>query len=74
MQTGWHGNDLKSIIVQETILIVPPYRPEDVKKMNATPELANRVKKIVEGAQRQFREKEERERKAAAQAGPRKGG
>ena len=71
MPIRWHNQEM---IVHEAVIITPPYRAEDCKGAKDKQEVLNRVKKVLEGEKRKLREKEEREKKAAAQAGPRKGG
>lgn len=62
------------MIVHEAVIITPPYRVDDCKGPKEKQETVNRVRKILEGERRKLKEKEERERKAATPAVPRKGG
>lgn len=71
MPVRWHGNQ---IIAHDTVIIFPPYKPEDCRGQSNKPEVTNRVKKVLEGERRKLKEKEEREKKAATPTGPRKGG
>lgn len=74
MEVDWHNN--QQIIVQKTVIIPPPYRPEDCRAISGSQEALNRIKKILAGERKKLQEKEEleRERKAVTPAGPRKGG
>ncbi|CAK4034739.1 Hypothetical predicted protein [Lecanosticta acicola] len=67
----WHNQE---IIAYEAVIISPPYRSEDCKGQAGKIEQITRVKKVLEGERKKIREREERERKAAAPTGPRKGG
>jgi len=67
----WHNQEM---IVHEAVIISPPYRIEDCKCPKDKQEVLNRVKKVLDGERRKLKDKEEREKKAAAQTGPRKGG
>lgn len=62
------------MIVHEAVIISPPYRIEDCKCPKDKQEVLNRVKKVLDGERRKLKDKEEREKKAAAQTGQRKGG
>jgi hypothetical protein len=69
----WHNQE---IIVQEHVIILPPYRPEDCKAGKERQDSLGRVRKVLEGERRKLKDKEEKERKSgvATPTGPRKGG
>ncbi|KAL8695070.1 MAG: hypothetical protein Q9224_003453 [Gallowayella concinna] len=78
LPTRWDGNN---IVVNENVIISPPYRGEDCKAGNGVPAQAlNRVRKVVDNERKRFAD---RERKVVVPAipaipavhnGPRKGG
>jgi len=67
----WHNQEM---IVHEAVIISPPYRIEDCKCPKDKQEVLNRVKKVLDGERRKLKDKEEREKKAAAPTEQRKGG
>lgn len=71
MPIRWHGQQM---VVHDAVIINAPYRPEDCKSTGKNQEVLNRVRKVLEGERKKLKEKEERDRKSAAPAEPRKGG
>ena len=71
MPIRWHKTEM---IVHDAVIIPPPYRVEDCKGASNKQEVLNRVRKVLEGERRKLKEKEDRDRKAAAPVEPRKGG
>jgi len=69
VQVRWHNAE---IVANDQVIICPPYGPEYCR--GKQPDAVARIKRILEGERKKLKEKEERERKAATPAGPRKGG
>ncbi|KAK3069597.1 hypothetical protein LTR53_011944 [Teratosphaeriaceae sp. CCFEE 6253] len=68
MPARWHNQE---IIVHDSIIVGPPYRPEDCKAPKNNQEVLIRVKKALEGERKKLLE---RKRKTPTPSGPRKGG
>lgn len=70
-EVRWHD---QGIIVNDHVIIGAPYNIEDCRGPKAQQEHVNRVKNILQGERKKLKVRDENEKMAGANVGPRKGG
>jgi len=71
MPIRWHNQEM---IVDNVVIIAPPYRTDDCKAPATKQQALNHVRRVLDGERKKIKEREERDKKSGPTGGLRKGG